>query len=125
MKASKKTTSNPLAEALAALIGDLVAKEPHEHDGYIWAALHQSSYAKVLGVSDRTIRTYLRKPPFITRTAKISPSVKLCLVRLGVAAPKGANDYKRIMIELWKLKTGRTATEHEKRCLWRFAGDIL
>jgi hypothetical protein len=35
--------------ALAALIKDLIAKEPHEFDGYLWAARPQSYYFETLG----------------------------------------------------------------------------
>ena len=38
-------------QALAALIENLIDKEPHEFDGYLWAARPQSHYFETLGVA--------------------------------------------------------------------------
>jgi hypothetical protein len=82
--------------ALAALIEDLIAKEPHEFDGYLWAARPQSYYFETLGVSQWTLIGRIKKPPFVARTTKIDGKV-VCLLRVGEPAPKGLNDYKKIM----------------------------
>ena len=82
--------------ALAALIEDLIAKEPHEFDGYLWAARPQSYYFETLGVSQWTLIGRIKKPPFVARTTKIDGKL-VCLLRVGEPAPKGLNDYKKII----------------------------
>lgn len=82
--------------ALATLIEDLIAKEPHEFDGYLWAARPQSHYFETLGVSQWTLIGRIKKPPFVARTTKIDGKL-VCLLRVGEPAPKGLNDYKKII----------------------------
>jgi hypothetical protein len=83
-------------QALITLVEDLVAKEPREFDGFYWAAKPQSYYFESLGVSQWTLIHRIKKPPFVARTTKIDGKV-VCLLRIGEPAPKGLNDYKKIM----------------------------
>jgi hypothetical protein len=127
------------AEKLASLVEKLVASEPHEAFGFTWAARHQSYYAEALGVSDRTVRSLIGKPPFVTKNGmvgtgpikingskQISGPKKLCLVRIGEAPPKDlADEAKRVMITLWNKQMAKQVTYHEGRCLWGMTGDIM
>lgn len=135
MSAKKKVAP----EALVSLIEKLVAEEPHEAFGFKWAARPQSFYCETLGVSDRTVREYTGKPPYVCKQAmvgdgpivmngshQISGPKKLCLVRIGEAPPKDiADEAKRVMITIWNKAMGKPVTYHEGRCLWGMAGDMM
>jgi hypothetical protein len=126
-------------EKLASLVNKLIAEEPCEKFGFAWAARHQSYYAEALGVSDRTVRSLITKPPFVSKEAlvgegpikingskQVSGPRKLCLVRIGEAPPKDvADEAKRVMITIWNKQMAKQVTYHEGRCLWGMTGDIM
>jgi hypothetical protein len=88
-------------QVLIELVEKLIAEEPYEFKGYKWAARPQSDYWEALGVSKWTVLDRIKKPPFIRRRATIDGK-QVCLLRVGEAAPKDENDYKRIMLSIWR-----------------------
>ena len=139
MKIAQEADSNTAAgQKLNALVEELNSNEPYDAHGYVWAARPQSYYCEKLDISVETLRRHISKPPFVRRSAvvgKVEQIVdgktviavagkKLCLLRIGEAPDKTANDYKNIMASIWKQKTGYTATAHQKQCLWGFAQDV-
>ncbi len=122
MNAPKK--SDPLA-GLIPLVEDLIAKEPHETSGLLWAAQPQEFYCEKFGVSVRTLRRRIGKPPFARRRVLIDGKI-VTLLRLGEAPPKDvADEAKRVMITIWNKAQGKPATRKEGQCLWGMTGDIM
>jgi hypothetical protein len=93
----KKLSDQPLI----ALVEKLIAEEPYEFRGYLWAAQAQSAYCKAAGLSKWTFLDRIQKPPFVRRRTTIEGK-QVCLLRLGEAPPKDEDDYKRIMLSMWR-----------------------
>ena len=115
-------------DELAALIENLIAAEPFEFTGYSWAARPRDYYCTALAVSELTLQRVVAKPPFVRRSTMVGDT-KVCLLRTGIAPPKDHNDYKRIMLKIWReWKTERAAgkvTWSEEQFLWGFAKDMM
>jgi len=136
---SKKAASDARREALALLVEELMAKEPYEAFGLIWAARHQDYYCEKLDTSPATIRRLIADKPFVRKqkmvgtgpivingTTQIAGPKKLTLLRIGEAPPKDvADEAKRVMITIWDKAMGKPITEREGRCLWGMAGDVM
>jgi len=139
MTTPKKAASDSLGEALTLLVQDLIAKEPFKADGFDWAARPQSFYGEKLKTSAATLRRRIAKPPFVRTWKMVGAEIvtvgenttviggkKLCLLRIGEAPPKDvADEAKRVMIKIWNGKMAKPVTQHEGRCLWGMAGDIM
>ena len=135
----KKAASDSLGEALASLVDDLIAKEPFKADGFDWAAQPQSFYCEKLNTSPATLRRRIAKPPFVRAWKMVGAEIttdgedtnvvggkKLCLLRTGEAPPKDiADEAKRVMIKIWNGKMAKPVKQHEGRCLWGMAGDMM
>jgi hypothetical protein len=128
---AKKSSKNRLAE----LVEKLIAEEPYPFDGFMWAKRPHAFYLEELGFSQSTLSGLIKDIPFVRcnkmlgstvtvtgEDVKIEGGTKTFLLRLG---EKGPHEYALIMRGVWKNKTGRKVTEHQKKCLWGFAKDIL
>jgi hypothetical protein len=134
-----QNTRKSAVKELVLLVEKIITEDPHAAFGFKWAARPQSFYSEALGVSDRTVRNLIGKPPFVRKNAMVgegpivingshqtSGPKKVCLVRIGEAPPKDvADEAKRVMITLWNKQMGKQVTQHEGRCLWGMAGDIM
>ena len=132
MKHKTLPKTDATKQALIALVQDQIVNHPHGADGFTWAAQPQPFYCDKLSIVGMTLRRHISKPPFV-RKSKLIDGKKICLLRIGEAAPKGPHEYALIMRGIWKNKTGmQTPTdddgikqwEHMKKCLWGFAKDV-
>jgi len=120
----KTPTQTSQSDTLADLVKELIATEPHSADGYKWASRPQAFYCAKLNISVETLRRRIKHPPFV-RAVKVVDGRTVCLLRLGNSALKGISEVARIMRGIWRNKTGFKTTDHQRKCLWGFAGDVM
>jgi hypothetical protein len=119
-----KTKKTGITDALVALVEWCVANEPYEAFGFQWAARPLPDYCEQLGVSKWTFRDRTKEPPFVCRSTSIGGK-RFCLLRVCEAPPKDANDYRRIMLSMWRghledrnLLYGIAAQEAKAQKIW-------
>jgi len=119
--------------ALIAVVENLIVQEPHEFDGHKWAAKPNEFYCKAAGLTARTFGRMIKDAPFVRRHKRIDGK-PTCLLRVGVAGPKSVHETALVLRGIWRNKTGMATPEageavekweHQKRCLWGFAKDVM
>lgn len=94
--------TDPVDHLLWLLRGEMT-HEPHVLDGTIWAARPQAWWCAQLGISDRTLRRYLKKPPFQSTAAHVYGS-KMTLIRAGVPIPASKRQVQRHLMNIWRKR---------------------
>lgn len=80
---SQSLQLTPTAIALIELVKGNIASTPHEHDGQLWCGKSHRERADAMGVSEKTIRRLIKKPPFVFDTTG-----NVTLVRIGALGEK-------------------------------------
>lgn len=101
--ASKLTAPADPAEHLLWLVDGELTHSPHYLDGAMWAARPQAWWCDRIGISERTLRRYLKKPPFQTLVAHVY-GVKTTLIRVGKPLPPTKRLVQRHLMNIWRKR---------------------
>lgn len=99
-------------EALVKLVEEIIAADPHEYVGHLWAAREQEWYCQHLGISPATLKRWIAKPPFDKRRRHVDGK-PLALLRVGPPVEKTHEDYARIMGSIFYKRLGRRISRGE------------
>lgn len=101
-----KPPNSPHASKLAELIKQEIATNPFKKDCYKWANRPIEWYGKALGLSIRTIRGLLAKPPF-DRLVIMNNDKKITLIRVKKSdEPMTITHCQRILQKIWMEEIG-------------------
>lgn len=107
---------NAIPATLQELVAKSISDAPYHHDGHQWAAHPQQWFCAQLGISVATLRRQLQKPPFVRQRVIIDGKI-VCLVRMGLPAPKSKRHQQNILAKIWRAKTGRVISPRGYGCL--------
>lgn len=96
---------------LCALILADINGDPQSIDGQLWAgAYSHDEWAQRAGLTVRTFRRLIAKPPFVS-TVRGSGSNKRTYLRLGAAPAYDLRKVQNTMSKIWRERTGCTWTD--------------
>ncbi|MGO9771716.1 MAG: hypothetical protein ACLPSW_19665 [Roseiarcus sp.] len=137
----EKNSGSEKLEKLEKIVTGLIETEPFEREGLKWACRPLAYYCEQIGLSDKTLRLWLKKTPFETRVAltrkwkmvngvgQLGCGQKVCLIRTGERVMT-ANDAKNIMAAIWRkrfpeyVEENLIRWENDRRCLLNIAKDL-
>lgn len=107
---------NSKIEPLRKLIADSIANQPHELDGFLWAAHPQDWYCAELDISKETLRRWISKPPFVRQVKQIDGR-NMTLLREGEPGPITHRHIANIMSNIFRKKFDKPVTRKGYGCL--------
>lgn len=123
-KTGANTTPVPAAvhgsnkEALCMLIETVIASDPIELEGFIWAARPQDWWTAQLGFSISTLNRLIREPPFVRKRRK-----GMTLLRIGEPGPVTPYDLALSMSTIFRKRFKKQTTLLDFQCLLALASE--
>ena len=103
-------------KAFTRLVEDIIAHDPFEFEGHVWARRSQAEWAEMSGRSVASIRRWIGEAPFVRERIAIDEK-QVTLLRVGEAGPKSPRHVANIMAKQFNTKTGRRPSDRDFGCL--------
>ena len=103
-------------ERLRELVARTIEHDPHDFEGFLWAAMPQAEWCAILDFSPATLRRLISQPPFVRNCARVSGR-KMTLLREGEPGPTTARQLANIMASIWRKRFGRSVGRNHYGCL--------